>query len=321
MKGRLLGIVTVLLLAPVTAELLQAYLRDLGGPVGLVSFVVFLAPLYGGAALLIREVCVRTGRGWPGRLLLATAFGVAMPTFVDQSLFIADRSDIAGWGDLVRAAEVGGIGAYAALTWTAGHVLLSVTAPTIVGETVARRPGPWLGRVSGPLVVVTMAGVAVLLHRSPEGTVEAGTAQRVVAACVVTGLVVAAFTGWGRPLAVSGKGRTPRPLAVGVVAGVLLLIGDFTPPGWAGLGVVALVLALLASVVVRAVRSGGWTPRHAVALALGLVLERVGVGVVSLSESGTATAAEYAQSGVYLGLLLALGAAMIRVTRRPSITV
>ncbi|MFT3873259.1 MAG: hypothetical protein QM714_11540 [Nocardioides sp.] len=71
MSGRAVGIVTTMLLAPVTAELLQAYLGDLGGPVGLVFVVPFFAPLYGGAALLIREVSVRTGRGWPGRLLMA----------------------------------------------------------------------------------------------------------------------------------------------------------------------------------------------------------------------------------------------------------
>jgi len=79
--------VGVVLLAPVFAELIQAYLGDLGGVFGLLFFVVFLAPLYGGAVLLIREVTVRTGRGWPSRLLLATAFGVAMPTLVDVSLW------------------------------------------------------------------------------------------------------------------------------------------------------------------------------------------------------------------------------------------
>lgn len=65
MRGRVIGVVAVLLLAPITAELLQAYLGDLGGPGGLIFLVVFLAPLYGGAALLTREVSVRTGRGWP----------------------------------------------------------------------------------------------------------------------------------------------------------------------------------------------------------------------------------------------------------------
>ena len=71
--------VALLLGAPVCAELLQAYLDITGDPCSRwCSLVFFFAPLYGGAAVLIREVAVRTGRGWPGRLLLAAAFGLLM---------------------------------------------------------------------------------------------------------------------------------------------------------------------------------------------------------------------------------------------------
>ncbi|GGF45602.1 hypothetical protein GCM10011519_19390 [Marmoricola endophyticus] len=315
MDRRWVGIVVVLLLAPVTAELLQAYLRDLGGPLGLVSFVIFLAPLYGGAALLIREVCVRTGRGWPGRLLLAAAFGVAMPTYVDQSLFIANRADIAGWGDLVHAASLGGIGLYPAVTWVAGHMLLSIAAPTVIAETVTRRSGPWLGWITGPALLIAMAVVVVLLHRDPEGTVSATLTQRVVAGVVIAGLAGAAFTPWGRPLPRTGGGRTPWATLVGVTSFLLLMVADFTPPGWLGLGVLVLVLAVLAAFVARGVRTVGWSQRHSAALVMGFVLERTVIGIVSLSETGDATLAEYAQSAVYLVLLLALGAAMLRATR------
>ena len=57
--------------------------------------VLFLGPMYGGAALLIREVTRRTGRGWPTILLLAAAFGVLQAALVDQSLFspVYDRYD------------------------------------------------------------------------------------------------------------------------------------------------------------------------------------------------------------------------------------
>lgn len=96
-ERRRTGILAVLLLAPVSAELLQAYLGDLGGPVSLIFVVLFFAPLYGGAALLIREISVRTGRGWRGRLLLAAAFGVAMPTVIDLSLFTPHRDDVDDW--------------------------------------------------------------------------------------------------------------------------------------------------------------------------------------------------------------------------------
>lgn len=96
------GVLVLLLLAPVSAELLQAYLGDLGGPFGMVFLVLFLAPLYGGAGLLIREIAARTGRGWPGRLLLAGAFGVAMPTLIDGSLFTPVMPDVDDWSTIVQ---------------------------------------------------------------------------------------------------------------------------------------------------------------------------------------------------------------------------
>lgn len=67
----------VLVGAPITAEYLQAYLTSTGDLIELAFGLVIFAPLYGGAALVIREVAVRTGRdgrefcywpahsGWP----------------------------------------------------------------------------------------------------------------------------------------------------------------------------------------------------------------------------------------------------------------
>lgn len=49
--------------------------------------LLFLAPMYGCAALLIREAARRSGRGWPTMLMLAAAFGVLQAGVVDQSLF------------------------------------------------------------------------------------------------------------------------------------------------------------------------------------------------------------------------------------------
>src|SRR5699024_11865814 len=58
------------------------------------------SPLYGGAVLLIRELAVRCGLGWTGTLLLAAAFGLAMPGLVDLAMFGEDRSDVAYWADM-----------------------------------------------------------------------------------------------------------------------------------------------------------------------------------------------------------------------------
>src|SRR6185295_20013559 len=67
--ARIVGVIALLLAAPVFAELLQSYLPNTDAALDVLLAVVFLAPLYGGAALLIREVALRTGRGWRDRLL------------------------------------------------------------------------------------------------------------------------------------------------------------------------------------------------------------------------------------------------------------
>src|SRR5262245_6914993 len=58
--------VGLFLLAPLVAELLLGNL-----PITALYTLVALAPLYGGGALLIREVVRRTGRGWSSILILA----------------------------------------------------------------------------------------------------------------------------------------------------------------------------------------------------------------------------------------------------------
>src|SRR5699024_2238394 len=84
------ALLCVFLGAPLAAEYLQAYLPFTGDPWASLIGVAFFAPLYGGAALLIRELAVRCGLGWTGTLLLAAAFGLAMPGLVDLAMFGED---------------------------------------------------------------------------------------------------------------------------------------------------------------------------------------------------------------------------------------
>ncbi len=58
-------------LAPLVAEYL---LGDF--PLTYLPLLLLLAPMYGGGALLIREVTRRLGRGWPTMMVLALAYGV-----------------------------------------------------------------------------------------------------------------------------------------------------------------------------------------------------------------------------------------------------
>src|SRR5271154_6619819 len=68
--------------APLVAEFLLGNL-----PIQLLPALIVLAPMYGGGALLIRELTRRAGRGWPTILLLGVAYAIIEEAFTTQSLF------------------------------------------------------------------------------------------------------------------------------------------------------------------------------------------------------------------------------------------
>ena len=82
---RVLPAVTLFFVAPLVAEFLLGNL-----PLKLLGALVMLGPLYGGGALLIRELVRRSGRGWPSILMLAFAYAVIEEAFTTQTLFNPD---------------------------------------------------------------------------------------------------------------------------------------------------------------------------------------------------------------------------------------
>ena len=81
-KSRPAPAITLFFVAPLVAEFLLGNL-----PIKLIGALIVLAPMYGGGALLIREIVRRAGRGWPTILLLALTYGILEEAFTTQSLF------------------------------------------------------------------------------------------------------------------------------------------------------------------------------------------------------------------------------------------
>src|SRR5689334_9120580 len=75
-------------LSPLVAEFLLGNL-----PITFLPAVLALAPLYGGGALLIRELVRRLGLGWPNILILGLAYAVLEEALTTQSLFNPDYAD------------------------------------------------------------------------------------------------------------------------------------------------------------------------------------------------------------------------------------
>lgn len=241
--------------------------------------LLFLGPLYGGAAVLIREVARRRGAGWPGIVLLAAAFGLVQAGLVDQSLF--DREALAGTefaeagrlaeGTLVPVLQVSVVQVF---DFVGGHVWLSICAPIALVEACVRpdrRRVAWL-RTPGIVVVAVLFLVASVLNWSDSGRVVNGVQVGFVV--LVAGALIAAALRPRKPTeAPNGKG----PLMLGaVVLGGHLATWFY---GWSWWGVAAR-LATLVPVVWIAVR---WArdERHVVAAWGAGVVAAVGAAFLS----------------------------------------
>ena len=275
---RLAPAVGLFLLAPLVAEYLLGNL-----PITFLVGLPALAPMYGGGALLVREVARRGGRGWPTILLLALAYGVLEEGIATQSLFNPNYvgQHLLSYG-YISALGIAGPWTVFVLTL---HTVWSISVPIALVEAVtpSRRTTPWLGRVglavtAGLFAVGVVVTVAISLAQD---SFLASVPQFAVTVVVILALVVGALRlrpGLATGPARAKRGTAPHPFVVGVVtmvAGAAFFLGKNageTVP--AALMVVAyLLLYAVAVLVVRRWSTlAGWGEDHRVALAGGALL-------------------------------------------------
>lgn len=129
-------------LAPVIGELLSGSSppAEFFHPFGL----IVLSALYGGGALLIRELTLRWGKGWPTILVLGMAYGILEEGVMVKSFFDPN------WPDL---GLLGLYGRWAGVNWiwsvflTVYHAFISIAIPIFLVEMMVpdRRDKRWLG--------------------------------------------------------------------------------------------------------------------------------------------------------------------------------
>ncbi len=264
-----LGLVFV---APLVAEFLLGNL-----PMKLLPALIVLAPMYGGGALLIREIVRRTGRGWPSILLLGMAYGIFEEAYTTQSLFNPNYLKL-NLGLLGPAFIPSlGIGAWWTLWMLMVHGIWSISTPIALVEASVpdRARTPWLGRWG--LVVAALVFVFGACANTAIGYRQdhylASMAQFVGAAVIIVLLVVSAFLIPQRRKA-AGTGLAPSAWMTGAVALVFGSAALFVPMGW-GWGAVAALLGLDATMLVLVIlwSSGtGWGLKHQLALGAGAAL-------------------------------------------------
>lgn len=321
-RRRVWPVLAVFFGAPVCAEYLQAYLTATGNLGALLGGLALLAPLYGGAALLIREISVRTGRGWRGTLALSAAFGVAMPGLIDLSMFGAHSSELSYWEELRRPTLIQplGLALGPTLEWVTGHVLMSIGAPLALLQALApaQRRRPLLGRVGIAVISALFAIAAVLVHfdgRQIYGYTP-GPWQVVSVCLVVLGLIVAALSRWGQPLA-HRKHRdrhvVPLVILLGGIAGKVAI--DMVPPTWLGATGLSAVLVVGFASIHRLTVSGAWGAQETGLVGASAVIGGTLTGFLTPASEGVTFTAKYAQNAVLLLLAVALTVLVWRTTR------
>ncbi len=270
---RLAPAVTLFFVAPFVAEFLLGNL-----PITLLPALTVLAPLYGGGAILARELVRRSGRGWPSILLLGIAYGVIEEAFTTQSLFNPDYLHL--HLGLLKPAYIAplGIGAWWTLFVLTLHAGWSICTSIALVEALWPRDARtrWLG-VPGVAItaLLFLAGAAA----SAKFTYQhdhflASRAQFVSAALVCVALVAAAYRLPKTTPPRASYSFCPGPWLVG---GVTLLAGSallLTPMQW-GWGAAALIAAIDTAVIIALwiwSRAQAWDIRRQLAAAAGAAL-------------------------------------------------
>jgi hypothetical protein len=260
--------VVLFFLSPLIAEFL---LGDF--TLAVLGYLLLLGPMYGGAAVLIREVTRRTGRGWPTVVLLALAYGVLEEGIATQSLF---NPDYAGH-HLLERGFVPALGI--AVPWTlyvlALHTVWSISVPiALTEEWTDRRTVPWL-RTPGLVVAAVLfaaGALATTLLSWSDGHFWASGPQLATVVVVAVLLIAAAFAVPRRR--VPAAGRAPAPglvLLLTLAGGALVMLGIRLDPA---LGVPAMLVAYagVAAALLLWSHRAGWDGRHRLAAAGGALL-------------------------------------------------
>src|SRR5580693_4266803 len=195
---RIAPAVGLFFLAPLIAEFL---LGDL--PINLLGALVILAPLYGGGALLIREVVRRTGRGWPSILVLAFAYSILEEAFTTQTLFNPNYLHLNL--HLLEPAYIPALGI--GIWWTVFvltlHTVWSVSVSIALVEALVpdRSTTPWLKGTGLTVIAVlfVLAAVASTRFEIKQDHFVASKAQFAWSAVVCVVAILAAFRLPARP--------------------------------------------------------------------------------------------------------------------------
>jgi uncharacterized membrane protein SirB2 len=268
--------------APLVAEFV---LGDLG--LAEIGAFIALAPLYGGGAILIREIVRRTGRSWPTFAFLGLGYAFLEEGILTQSLFNPNYLHL-------RLIDYGfvpflGTGLPWALFVLTIHVVWSLAVPAAMVEAAnpTRRTEPWLK--SPGLVITTLLFLlgCFFVSRFSLGATDfrASALQLAASAALILASITLAFILFPRQSGPTKEGKPTNPWVVGlatfVTGSALQLANTMGKAHLPWIATVGLELAIIIATLMFfrwAARGGHWTALQNWAAAMGGLLCYVWVG-------------------------------------------
>jgi hypothetical protein len=300
---RIVPALLLFFLAPLFGEYLLGNLKF-----SEIVYVPFIAPLYGGGALLIREVTRRLGRGYTTIFIYGIAYALIEEGIVDQLLFnpayFTSQEQLM---DTVIPAL--GLDAWLTLILVAMHTVWSICIPIILVEAIFANRGkaPWLGKTGLAVVtVIFILGSIWLWHTIyVETGFFASPPQLIGTAVVIVALIIASFA-FKHPAIVPVQGFAPNPWVVGglaFIASSLYMLTELLP-GWTRVGACILIAVVFLTLIFRWSHQSNWSTLHTLALAGGGILTYAWLGAFMEPETGPKTVIDH------IGTLLFIGGAM-----------
>jgi hypothetical protein len=213
---RYLPVLTLFILSPLVAEVLFG-----ATPLSNLGALLVVAPLYGGGAILVRELARRRSPGWGRIILMGAAYGIVEEGLAIQSLFNPNLFNAGLLGG--RALGVN----WPWSQWTIGyHVVWSIAIPILLAELLfpTRRAEPWLGRAGlifvGVLFTLGTLGLAAIFRFAVAPDFKAPLILNLIAALVAIVLVILALIWPARnvqQISEESTGNVPNPWIVGLL--------------------------------------------------------------------------------------------------------
>ncbi|GAC1401062.1 MAG: hypothetical protein NVSMB49_14640 [Ktedonobacteraceae bacterium] len=237
--------------------------------------LLFLCFLYGGGAIIARELMLYWGKGWPTLLLLGVAYGI-----IEEGLQVKSFFD-PHWKNLGQLATYGrwqGVNWVWSVQQTTFHAIFSIAIPILIVSLLfpKRRAERWVGPRALLLLIVmfvldVVSGFLFLTPYRPP------LLPYLITLVLAIGLIFLARY-LPRRIPVTRSTEVAQPLRFGLVGFLgtltLFLINWVLPttltPFWATI-LLTLLLAIAVAFVLLHMSSNtlGWTERHQIALVSG----------------------------------------------------